>query len=171
VIGGGDWAQDRLVPDIVRGLMESRTTTIRYPNATRPWQHVLVPLSGYLTLAEHLWNYGRKFVGAWNFGPREEDTKPVWWIADYLIHKWGQNARWVKDESQIAHEDTLLKLDCSKARKLLNWKPELELETTLDWIVSWYKAYVKGKDLRDITFEQIGQYEEKLKNTLNVESD
>ena len=107
VIGGGDWAQDRLVPDIVKGLLENRPTTIRYPNAVRPWQHVLVPLSGYLALAEHLWNYGRKFVGAWNFGPREEDTKPVWWIADYLIRKWGQNARWIKDQSQIAHEDTL----------------------------------------------------------------
>lgn len=171
VIGGGDWAQDRLVPDIVRGLIESRPTTIRYPNATRPWQHVLVPLSGYLALAEHLWNYGRKFAGAWNFGPREEDTRPVWWIADYLVRKWGKNARWIKDQSQIVHEDTLLKLDCSKARTLLSWEPKLKLETTLDWIVSWYKAYVEGKDMRDVTFEQIGQYEERLKNTLNLKSE
>jgi len=171
VIGGGDWAQDRLVPDIVRGLIENRPTTIRYPNATRPWQHVLVPLSGYMTLVEHLWDYGKKYEGAWNFGPREEDAKPVWWVADYLIRKWGRNARWIKEQNQIAHEDTLLKLDCSKARTLLKWIPKLELEATLNWIVRWYNAYVEGKDMRDITLEQIGQYEEKLKNTLNVKSE
>ena len=170
VIGGGDWAQDRLVPDIVKGLIKNRPTTIRYPDAVRPWQHVLVPLSGYLTLSEHLWNDGKKFAGAWNLGPREEDAKPVWWVADYLIRKWGRNARWIKDQNQIAHEDTLLKLDCSKARTLLKWIPKLELEATLNWIVSWYKAYVEGKNMRDITLEQIGQYEEQLKNTLNVKS-
>jgi len=159
VIGGGDWAQDRLVPDIVRGLIENRPTTIRYPNAIRPWQHVLVPLSGYLALAEHLWDFGKKFEGAWNFGPREEDAKPVWWVADYLIRKWGQNARWIKDQNQIAHEDTLLKLDCSKARMLLRWEPKLELEMTLDWIVRWYKAYVAGKDMREETLGQIARYE------------
>jgi CDP-glucose 4,6-dehydratase len=171
VIGGGDWAPDRLVPDIVRGLIENRPTKIRYPNATRPWQHVLVPLSGYLTLVEHLWNFGKKFEGAWNFGPGEEDTKPVWWIADYLIDKWGQNAQWIKEQNQIVHEDTLLKLDCSKARTLLKWKPKLAIETAMDWIVKWYKSYVEGKDMRNITFEQIGQYEEKLKNTLNAKSE
>ncbi len=159
VIGGGDWAADRLVPDIVRGLLENRPTTIRYPNAIRPWQHVLVPLSGYLSLAEHLWEYGEKFEGAWNFGPREEDAKPVWWIADYLIDKWGQNARWINEQNQIVHEDTLLKLDCSKARTLLNWEPKLKLETTLEWIVRWFKAYAEGKDMREITFGQIARFE------------
>ena len=162
VIGGGDWAQDRLVPDIVRGLLEKRPTKIRYPNAIRPWQHVLVPLSGYLSLAEHLWKYGKKFEGAWNFGPREEDAKPVWWIADCLIAKWGQDARWIKEQNHSAHEDTLLKLDCSKARMLLNWEPKLELEKTIKWIVRWFKAYADGKDMRATTIEQITRYEEKI---------
>jgi CDP-glucose 4,6-dehydratase len=166
VIGGGDWAQDRLVPDIMRGLIERRAITIRYPNAIRPWQHVLVPLSGYLSLSEHLWDQGKKFEGAWNFGPREEDTKRVWWLADYLIHKWGQGARWINDQNQIVHEDTLLKLDCSKARTLLKWEAKLELETTLDWIVSWYKAYVEGKDMREETLGQIARYEKLSENQI-----
>jgi CDP-glucose 4,6-dehydratase len=155
-----------LVPDIVRGLIENQPTTIRYPNAIRPWQHVLVPLSGYIELTERLWDEGAKFEGAWNFGPREEDTKPVWWIADYLIRKWGQNARWIKDQNQVVHEDTLLKLDCSKARTLLKWEPRLELETTLDWIVRWYKAYVEGKDMRDETLDQIARYEAQAENPI-----
>jgi CDP-glucose 4,6-dehydratase len=166
VIGGGDWAQDRLVPDIMRGLLANRPTAIRYPNAVRPWQHVLVPLSGYLSLAEHLWNYGEKFEGAWNFGPQEKDAKPVWWMADYLIAKWGQGARWIKDNNQIAHEDTLLKLDCSKARTLLKWEPKLELEMTLDWIVRWFKAYVKGKDLRAETLKQIEHYDGQIEKSI-----
>jgi len=166
VIGGGDWAQDRLVPDIVRGLIKNQPTTIRYPNATRPWQHVLVPLSGYIELAERLWNEGLKFEGAWNFGPRENDARPVWWIADYLIRKWGKGARWINEQNQVAHEDTLLKLDCSKARTLLKWEPRLELETTLNWIVKWYKAYAEGKDMREETFDQIVRYETQTENSI-----
>ena len=166
VIGGGDWAQDRLVPDIVKGLIENQPTTIRYPNAIRPWQHVLVPLSGYIELTERLWRDGAKFEGAWNFGPRETDAKPVWWIADYLIRKWGQNARWLKDENQVEHEDSLLKLDCSKARTFLKWEPKLELETTLDWIVRWYKAYAEGENMREETLDQIARYEDQAENTV-----
>lgn len=166
VIGGGDWAQDRLVPDLVRGFINNEPITIRYPNATRPWQHVLVPLSGYIELVECLWREGSKFEGAWNFGPREEDARPVWWIADYLINKWGQNARWIKEQNQVAHEDTLLKLDCSKARTQLKWKPKLEIETTLDWIVEWYKAYVEGKDMYTQTLDQIAGYEAQLGNSI-----
>jgi CDP-glucose 4,6-dehydratase len=125
-----------------------------------------VPLSGYIELAERLWNDGAKFEGAWNFGPREEDAKPVWWIADYLIRKWGQNAQWIKDQNQVAHEDTLLKLDCAKARTLLKWEPKLELETTLDWIVRWYKAYVEGKDMNEKTLDQIARYEDETVNPI-----
>ena len=159
VIGGGDWAQDRLVPDLIKGFIDNEPITIRYPNATRPWQHVLVPLSGYIELVERLWFDGPQYEGAWNFGPPENDARPVWWVADYLIGKWGQNARWIREQNQVAHEDALLKLDCSKARAFLKWEPKLELETTLDWIVAWYKAYVAGKDMRAETLDQIARYE------------
>ena len=151
---------------MVRGFINNKPITIRYPNATRPWQHVLAPLSGYIELVERLWCDGIAFEGAWNFGPREEDAKPVWWIADYIINKWGQNARWIKEQNQVAHEDSLLKLDCSKARSQLKWEPKLDLETTLDWIVEWYKAHAEGKDMYAKTLDQISRYEAQLENPL-----
>jgi CDP-glucose 4,6-dehydratase len=159
VIGGGDWAQDRLIPDIMKALVENLPTKIRYPNAIRPWQYVLEPLDGYLKLAENLWNNGSAFVGAWNFGPDEEAAKPVWWVADHLIDKWGNNASWISDPGENVHEATYLKLDCSKSRALLEWRPKLNIEKSLNLIVNWYKAYANGKDMRAITLEEIADYE------------
>jgi CDP-glucose 4,6-dehydratase len=159
VIGGGDWAKDRLIPDIMKALVENLPTKIRYPNAIRPWQYVLEPLDGYLNLAENLWNNGSEFVGAWNFGPNEEAAKPVWWVADRLIDKWGNNAKWISDPDENLHEATYLKLDCSKARSQLEWKPKLNIEESLNSTVNWYKAYANGKDMRAITIEEIARYE------------
>ncbi|MDY6876454.1 MAG: CDP-glucose 4,6-dehydratase [Chloroflexota bacterium] len=159
VIGGGDWAKDRLIPDIMKAIMENRPVVIRSPNAIRPWQHVLEPLNGYLCLAEHLWMHGPKFAQAWNFGPNSEEAKTVSWIAEYLTNFWGEGARWELDAAQHPHENTYLKLDCSKAKSLLGWAPKLRLSTALEWIVEWYRGYQQDRDMRSLTEEQITRFE------------
>jgi len=159
VIGGGDWAKDRLIPDIVAAFMEKRPVVVRNPNAIRPWQHVLAPLSGYLLLAEKLWTHGPEFAQSWNFGPNDEEVKPVSWIVEYLTNVWGTGASWKMDAGENPHEDTYLKLDCSKARTLLGWSPTLRLSTTLEWIVEWYLAYSQGDDMRCLTENQLRKYE------------
>jgi CDP-glucose 4,6-dehydratase len=159
VIGGGDWAKDRLIPDIMTAIMENRPVIIRSPNAIRPWQHVLEPLNGYLCLAEHLWTHGPKFAQAWNFGPGSGDAKTVSWIVEYLTSLWGEGARWELDSADHPHEDTYLKLDCSKARSLLRWAPKLHLSMTLEWIVEWYRGYQQNKDMRRLTEEQVARFE------------
>lgn len=159
VIGGGDWAKDRLIPDIMTAIMENRPVIIRSPNATRPWQHVLEPLNGYLCLAEHLWTHGPRFAQAWNFGPSSGDAKPVSWIVEYLTRLWGEGARWELDSADHPHENTYLKLDCSKARSLLRWAPKLRLPMTLEWIVEWYRGYQQNKDIRRLTEEQVARFE------------
>ena len=159
VIGGGDWAKDRLIPDVVKAILEGRPVIIRSPTAIRPWQHVLEPLNGYLCLAEHLWAHGPKFAQAWNFGPGSENAKTVSWIVEYMTNLWGAGARWELDSAQHPHEDTYLKLDCSKASSLLGWAPKLNLSATLDWIVEWYRGYQQDSDIRAITEEQIERFE------------
>ena len=160
VIGGGDWASDRLVPDIMRAVLANEPVIIRNPQATRPWQHVLEPLHGYLCLAEALWHNGEKFAEAWNFGPGDEDAKPVKWIVNYLTNSWGNNARWELDNSQDhPHENTYLKLNCSKAKSLLKWSPKTNISTALDWIVEWFQGYKKGKNMRSLTELQINRYQ------------
>jgi len=159
VIGGGDWAQDRLIPDIMRAILENRPVVIRNPNAIRPWQHVLEPLNGYLCLAERLWSDGPRFAQAWNFGPDSENAKTVGWIVDYLTRRWGEGARWELDGSEHPHEDTFLKLDCSKARSLLGWAPKLSLATALEWIIEWYRGYRQQADMRTLTEAQIERFE------------
>jgi CDP-glucose 4,6-dehydratase len=164
VIGGGDWAKDRLIPDIMTGIMEGRSIIIRSPHAIRPWQHVLEPLNGYLTLAECLWTQDKKLASAWNFGPSSEDAKTVSWIVDYITRAWGENAHWELDAGPHPHEDTYLKLDCSKSSSRLGWRPKLDLGTTLDWIVEWYRGYQRNADpqsgdMRSLTEEQIGRFE------------
>ena len=166
VVGGGDWAPDRLIPDIMNALMESRPANIRYPNAIRPWQHALEPLRGYLRLAKKLWHHGREFAGAWNFGPNDEDARPVSWVADYLTSLWGGGARWESDSTQHPHEATYLKLDCSKAKSLLGWSPKLDLATNLEWIAEWYRAYLQKKNMRQVTQAQISRYEDLLKESI-----
>ncbi len=159
VIGGGDWASDRLIPDILKSLMQGESVLIRSPQATRPWQHVLEPLNGYLMLAERLYSEGSTYGEGWNFGPDDINVKPVAWIADYLYRYWGEGLTWQRDLStKHAHENTYLKLDCSKAHARLDWHPKLDLKTTLEWIVDWTKAYQRGVDMQNYTKAQITQF-------------
>lgn len=162
VIGGGDWAGDRLIPDILRAWLAGETVTIRYPNATRPWQHVLEPLHGYLTLAEHLYNYGSSFNGGWNFGSKEEDAKPVSWIVNEMSNLWEGNSGWTVETLPQLHEANYLKLDCSKAHNQLKWFPKLDIKNALAWVVDWTRAYQSSAPMRDITLAQINQFTTKL---------
>ncbi|MFA6312420.1 MAG: CDP-glucose 4,6-dehydratase [Sterolibacterium sp.] len=159
VIGGGDWATDRLIPDIIAAFLENRPAVIRNPQAIRPWQHVLEPLRGYLTLAEHLWNEGPAFAEAWNFGPNDEDAKPVEWIVKRLASTWGNGATWFIDGGNQPHEASCLKLDISKARRKLDWHPRWNLETSLQHIFDWYLTFQHGGNMRVFTLSQIAQYE------------
>lgn len=159
VIGGGDWAKDRLIPDIMRAIMEGRSVVIRSPHAIRPWQHVLEPLNGYLSLAEQMWARGPELAQAWNFGPSSEDVRTVSWIVEYLTSHWGEGASWGLDAAEHPHEDTYLKLDCSKARMLLEWAPKLHLSMALDWILEWYRGFQSNTDMRTLTEEQIARFE------------
>jgi len=159
VIGGGDWAEDRLVPDILRTIMADRPVIIRSPSAIRPWQHVLESLSGYLCLAERLWERGAEFAQGWNFGPNDEDARPVSWIVDRLTSLWDENARWEVDSTQHHHEATFLKLDCSKAKSLLGWSPKLNLSTTLEWVIEWHRGHQRGENMRYLTQAQIERYD------------
>lgn len=158
VIGGGDWAADRLVPDILRSLLKDQPTLIRNPQATRPWQHVLEPLHGYLTLAEHLYNGRHQYSGGWNFGPPERSERTVGWILEQLYRLWGAGFTWERDANPGPPESTFLKLDSSKARGLLRWQPKLDLETTLSWIVEWTRQYQAGADMRQVTLAEIDRF-------------
>jgi CDP-glucose 4,6-dehydratase len=158
VIGGGDWAMDRLVPDFLRTLDSGQTLFIRSPMATRPWQHVLEPLSGYLVLAEKLFNEGAAFAEAWNFGPEEADTKSVQWVIEYLCsHVSG--ATWQHDLAAQPHEANMLKLDSSKAKALLRWRPRWNLQTALDRTLLWQGGWKQGLDMASVSVQQIQQYE------------
>ena len=158
VIGGGDWADDRLLPDILKAFENSKSVTVRNPLSTRPWQHVLEPLSGYLVLAEHLYNHGQEYAQPWNFGPKEEDCKPVNWILDKMVATWGEGARWELDKNNNPHEAGFLKLDCSKAASRLNWQPKWNLEYTLNLIVNWHKHWSNGENMREQCLKEITNY-------------
>lgn len=157
VIGGGDWAMDRLVPDVLRAMDGGEVLKIRSPKATRPWQHVLEPLSGYLTLAERLHTDGARFAEAWNFGPADEDSRPVDWIVERMA-KMREGVVWQFDDRQQPHEANYLKLDSSKARNQLNWKPRWPLQTALEKTVEWHEAWRKEEGMRAITLMQIDDY-------------
>ncbi|MBE9065843.1 CDP-glucose 4,6-dehydratase [Leptolyngbya cf. ectocarpi LEGE 11479] len=159
VIGGGDWAGDRLIPDIIRAIIAGESVLIRSPNAIRPWQHVLEPLGGYMTLAEQMWDSGTNLAEGWNFGPNDSDARPVSWITEQLTQLWGDGASWQLDTKVNPHEATYLKLDCSKAKSRLKWSPKLDLATTLDWIVEWYRSYIREDDMHQMTVAQIQRYE------------
>jgi len=158
VIGGGDWANDRLIPDILRAFEQKQPVVIRNPQANRPWQHVLEPLSGYLILAEHLWRHGQDFAQSWNFGPRDEDVRPVDWILDHMVETWGAGASWQLDQNPQPHEARYLKLDISKARARLHWSPTWDLETTLTRIVNWHRAWLNGEDVQVSCLDEISAY-------------
>jgi CDP-glucose 4,6-dehydratase len=160
VIGGGDWAKDRLIPDLVRAFADGKTLQIRYPLAVRPWQHVLEPLRGYLMLAEHLWNTSGVNAGGFNFGPRDEDAWTVSRVVTLASSLWKNNSEWISDNTRHLHEAHYLKLDCSKAGARLGWVPVFRLEEALEWTISWYRTYLAGVDaMREITEQQIERYE------------
>jgi CDP-glucose 4,6-dehydratase len=158
VIGGGDWAIDRLIPDIMRAISENLPVIIRSPHSIRPWQHVLEPLGGYMQLAEMLYQEGCAYAEGWNFGPSDEDAKPVQWIVDHLIQQWGDGASWRRDSKEQPHEAHYLKLDCSKARTKLGWNARWGLEQSLEMIVEWQRAYLAGQDMRQISLNQIQKF-------------
>ncbi|AUT70302.1 CDP-glucose 4,6-dehydratase [Paraburkholderia hospita] len=158
VIGGGDWAADRLIPDIVRAISRGEPVKVRSPHAIRPWQHVLEPLAGYLLLAERLFVDGPRFDGAWNFGPFDSDARPVEFIVDEMVRHWGDGANWTLDTDLHPHEATYLKLDCSKARTRLGWQPRWNLSLALEHIVSWYKAEARAEDMRAYSLSQIDRF-------------
>lgn len=162
VIGGGDWAADRLIPDILAAFACGEPVVLRNPQAIRPWQHVLEPLRGYLMLAEKLYTAGPAFAEAWNFGPHADDAWPVEWIVRQLAHKWGGGARWQIDGGEHPHEAGYLKLDISKAAHGLGWQPALRLAEALDLIVVWARCLQAGGDLRALTQTQILDYQSRV---------
>jgi CDP-glucose 4,6-dehydratase len=175
VIGGGDWSIDRLLPDLIRGFLAAEPVRIRHPQAIRPWQHVLDPLQGYISLAEQLLTRDPKFATAYNFGPSDDDARPVAWICDKLCDKLaesqtnlpGKRASWVLDESaaQSPHEAGYLKLDASRAKDDLAWSPQLRLEAALEWLVEWYHAWRSGADMHAFTLAQIAAYDSLLRSS------
>jgi CDP-glucose 4,6-dehydratase len=162
VIGGGDWASDRLIADIVRAFSSGKTLEIRNPAATRPWQHVLEPLRGYLTLAEKLCADGPRYASAWNFGPRYTDAQPVEWIVRYLSAKWGSANQWKLDAHEHVHEAQMLKLDWSKAHAALGWQPVFSLPEALDSTFDWFQRESAGARARELCLEQIASYSDNV---------
>lgn len=160
VIGGGDWAADRLLPDAVRAFSSGQALKVRDIGAVRPWQHVLEPLNGYLRLARMLREGGQDFSGAWNFGPRPEGARTVGEVAQCAVKLWGGGARWEQDGSQQPKEAHFLKLDSTLAGSRLGWEPRLDFQTALEWTIAWYRAHGKSDaDMRAFSLEQIEKYE------------
>lgn len=158
VIGGGDWAVDRLVPDTLRAFDRAERVVLRHPDATRPWQHVLEPLRGYLLLAQRLADEGRAFAQAFNFGPAEDDAKPVRWIVERIAARWGGDAAWSLDAGDRVHEAGWLKLDASRAAHALGWRPRWPLPVALDRIVDWHRAWRAGTGARELCLDDIAAY-------------
>lgn len=158
VIGGGDWAQDRLIPDTLAAFERGKPVCIRNPHAIRPWQHVLEPLRGYLMLAEKLVDEGPAYAEGWNFGPADHDCRPVSWIVALLAKEWGEGAKWVVDELPQPHEANFLKLDSSKATARLGWRSIWDLRRALQSIVTWHQARLAGSDLHALSLNQIYEY-------------
>jgi CDP-glucose 4,6-dehydratase len=158
VIGGGDWASDRLIPDIIRAILAGEKVLIRNPGAIRPWQHVLEPLSGYLLLAQRLYDSGAAYAEGWNFGPEDEDARPVEWLVRKLCELWGEGAAYAIDDGEHPHEAHYLRLDCAKVRHRLGWAPHWSLEDALQSIVAWTRVYRQQGDLRAECLRQILAY-------------
>ena len=164
VIGGGDWATDRLIPDILRAFEQNQPAVIRNPQAIRPWQHVLEPLSGYLSLAEHLYIQGQAFAEGWNFGPKDDDARPVKWIVEKMVSAWGQGASWQQDVGQQPHEANYLKLDISKVKARLGWQPRWPLAIALEHINSWHRAWLDHENMNQMCLTQIQDYTSNIKS-------
>lgn len=159
VVGGGDWALDRIVPDCVRAFSARKPAVVRCPGATRPWQHVLEPLCGYILLAERLCADGAAAAEAWNFGPSDEGEQPVSAVVQTLVDLWGEGAAWTTTDAPQPHEANYLKIDASKARRRLGWRPRLTFARTLAWTVEWYRRQAAGEDARDLCLAQIDAYQ------------
>jgi len=166
VIGGGDWADDRLIPDILKAFEQHKPVVIRNPSSTRPWQHVLEPLSGYLVLAQALYENPVSYSEGWNFGPHDEDVKPVDWILNHMVASW-PGTSWQLDQDAHPHESGYLKLDVSKAKARLNWKPTWHLELTLEKIVKWHQAWLKQEDIQALCLQEINDYIRDMTNENN----
>jgi len=158
VIGGGDWAKDRLIPDIIRGIIKENKIKIRNPESIRPWQFVLDPLYGYIKLIEKLGIDSKKFSEGWNFGPKDEDMKSVKWILTELENLWPNKIKLKLENENEPHEEKILKLNCEKAKEKLAWEQKIDLESSLEWTSNWYKAFIEKEDLRKISEEQIENY-------------
>lgn len=161
VIGGGDFAQDRLVPDIIRNIIGGGQLTIRNPHAVRPWQHVMEPLQGYMMLAERLFLDGPAYSGPWNFGPNAESIKPVEWIVSRLLYHFGKGADFELDANKNPHETGCLKLDSYKAKQQLGFSPRLDIDASLQWTANWVNEYINGTDMYSYTLKQIREFEDK----------
>ncbi|MEP5764421.1 MAG: CDP-glucose 4,6-dehydratase [Halieaceae bacterium] len=159
VLGGGDWAEDRIVPDLVRAMAAGESLKLRNPSAVRPWQHVLEPLSGYLLLAQALAMDGNEYAGAWNFGPDAENLLPVSELADRLVACWGDGASWLAATGEEPHEAGLLALDSAKAQQQLGWRPRLDVDSLSASIVHWYREQLNGADARQLCLQQIADFE------------
>jgi CDP-glucose 4,6-dehydratase len=159
VIGGGDWSEDRIIPDCIRALQENKPIVLRHPDATRPWQHVLEPLSGYITLGARLMQDPSSAIGSWNFGPPESAVHSVEDVARECISVWGSGTVSVEPEDDQLHEARLLKLNCSKAREFLQWSPRWNFATTINETISWYRATYDGKSARSVSSLQLKNYE------------
>lgn len=164
VIGGGDWSSDRLIPDILRAFQQKTPVVIRNPKSTRPWQHVLEPLSGYLLLAQLLSEQGSAFAEGWNFGPNENDVKPVEWILEKMIRHWGENASWIRETEAQPHEASSLKLDISKAKTRLHWQPIWNLEETLEKIIDWQRAWLANESMDTYSLAEIQAFMPSVKS-------
>ena len=158
VFGGGDWSKDRLIPDILKAIEDRVPVCVRNPNSIRPWQHVLEPLSGYLLLAERLYTEGQEYAEGWNFGPEDNDVKNVIWIVENLIQQLQADVKWEYFSADSHHEATYLKLDISKARQKLNWRPRLRLDRTLLLIADWHRQYLSKKPMKQVCLEQINYF-------------
>ena len=159
VIGGGDWAIDRIIPDAMRAFSGKQTLQVRNPDSVRPWQHVLEPLSGYMVLCEKMWDQPSEFSEEWNFGPDDESVCTVEEVTNRVSKFWGDHASWEKYNGNHPHEATLLKLDISKAKNRLGWVPKWDLDTALEKTVSWYKGYYSGENMYDVSLRQIKEYQ------------
>lgn len=162
VIGGGDWSEDRLIPDILNAFVNKKPVVIRNPNSIRPWQHVLEPLSGYLILAEKLFVNGQSFAEGWNFGPYDQDVQTVLWIVEKMTSDWNHKENWKIDSDEQPHEANYLKLDISKAKNLLGWKPSWDLTVTIDKIIKWHQSWISGTNAQALCLAQINEFQNRV---------
>ncbi|MGD8456886.1 MAG: CDP-glucose 4,6-dehydratase [Anaerolineales bacterium] len=172
IVGGGDWAEDRLIPDCIKAILDGQKIVVRNPTAVRPWQHVLDPLNGYMMLAQGLYENGIAFSGAWNFGPENEDALPVETIVKRICKQWGGEAAYeIRTNPDAVHEAEVLILDCAKAKNDLKWAPVWRIDTALKSVVDWYQGFQKQTNVKDLCLRQIGQFESDREKTPTNQSE